>query len=290
MRTRTRCLLTVLALLAATVLLAGAAACDEDGAAETALNGSAAERATKILGSAPTGLAETVVERGYMVVANDGDYPPQSSVDETTSELVGFDVDVAKKVGEILGLEVRFVNPARETVPAGLNGGRIDVSIGSMSITPEMDKTVDFTAPYYFATGQALVKEGGPQITTVADLDGERVGVGVASTYYDILKQESKALIKVYENDADAFPDLRSGEIDFVVTAGVTGQQAIADGEPFTLSGPPLFYEGLGFAVAEGEVDWARLLDYAIARMHKDGTLTELSKGWFQDLDLSVQQ
>ena len=49
-------------------------------------------------------------------------------------------------------------------------------------------------------------------------------------------------------------------------------------GEPFAFSGTPLYYEDLAFAVAEGETDWVKLLDYAIAAMREEGTLTDLSK------------
>ena len=44
--------------------------------------------ATKILGHAPTGLAATIVNRGTVIVANDANYPPQSSVDQATGKLV----------------------------------------------------------------------------------------------------------------------------------------------------------------------------------------------------------
>ncbi len=91
-------------------------------------------------------------------------------------------------MGEILGLTVEFENPAWETIPADLNQGRFDVSIGSMTITAERDKTIDFTEPYYFTSGQVFVKEGGMQIAGVEDLAGKTVGVGAATTYYDFLK------------------------------------------------------------------------------------------------------
>lgn len=280
-------------LLAVTALFAFGACGDdteEPAADETALTGTAAERAAEILGREPTGVAREIVERGTVIVANDANYAPQSSIDEATGELVGFDVDVARKVGEILGLKVEFENPAWETIPAGLNQGRFDVSIGSMTRTEERDKTVDFTEPYYYTSGQVFVKEGGPQIDGVEDLAGKTVGVGAATTYYDFLKAESEAEVKTYTTDADAFPDLRNGNLDFVMTAGPTGQQAILEGQPFEFSGPPLYYEDLCFAVAEGETDWLALLNYAIAQMHEDGSLTEMSKKWYNGLDLTVKE
>ncbi len=282
--------LATLVVLAMLALALGLAACGEEEEGGGELTGTAAERAQEILGHEPTGVAKKIIDRGYMIVANDANYPPQSSIDKATGELVGFDVDVAKRVGEILGLEVRFENPAWETIPAALNQGRYDVSIGSMTITPERDKTVDFTQPYYYTSGQVFVREGGPQITGVEDLAGKTVGVGAATTYYDFLKQNSDAIVKTYATDADAFPDLRNGNLDFVMTAGPTGQQAILQGQPFEFSGTPLYYEDLAFAVAEGETDWRDLLDYAVKTMHEDGSLSEMSKKWYNGLDLTVKE
>jgi len=288
MHTRMHCgaVLLVLILLFVTAL---ASACGGNGdAKEEGLTGTPLERARKILGAEPTGVAAKVVDRGTMVVANDAYYPPQSSLDETSRELVGFDVDVAKRVGKILGLEVSFKNPELETVPSGLNQRRFDVSIGSMAVTPEHDKVADFTRPYYYAPAQVIVKADGPQISGVGDLDGARVGVGVATIYADYLKKSSQAVVKTYRTEADAFPDLLSGDLDYVLTARQTGQQAILTGGALEFSGAPLFYEGLGVAVAEGESDWAKLLDYAVATMHKDGSLSELSRTWYDGLDLTV--
>ena len=284
-------------LLIAIVAIAGfAAACgSSSSSSSTSASASAAatspmDIATKILGHAPTGLAATIVNRGSVIVANDANYPPQSSVDQATGKLVGFDVDVANKMGELLGLKVDFKNPAWETIPAGLQQGKYDVSIGSMTITPERQKVLAFTDPYYYTSGQIFVKKGGQQITGVADLAGKKVGVGAATTYYDYLKKNTKAVVKTYTTDADAFPDLANGNLDFVMTAGPTGQQAILSGQPFEFSGKPLYYEDLAFAIKQGEADWLSMLNYTVQTMHKDGSLTTMSKKWYNGMDLTVKQ
>jgi polar amino acid transport system substrate-binding protein len=278
-------------LLAAILALMGTVvACGGDEATDEPSEAPAAQTPADILGAEPTGLAKEIVDRGYVIVANDANYPPQSSVDQATGELVGFDVDVALKMGEILGLEVRFENPAWETIPAGLNQGRFDVSIGSMTITDERKKALDFTDPYYYTSGQVFVKEGGPQIAGVEDLAGKKVGVGAATTYFDFLKDKSEADVATYTTDADAFPDLRNGNLDFVMTAGPTGQQAISQGQPFEFSGQPLYYEDLAFAITKGEADWLALLNHAVQTMHEDGSLTEMSKQWYNGLDLTVKE
>jgi polar amino acid transport system substrate-binding protein len=283
-------------LLIAVIALAGiVAACGSSSSSGSSASASAAatspmDIATKILGHAPTGLAATIVNRGSVIVANDANYPPQSSVDQATGKLVGFDVDVANKMGELLGLKVDFKNPAWETIPAGLQQGKYDVSIGSMTITPERQKVLAFTDPYYYTSGQIFVKKGGPQITGVADLAGKKVGVGAATTYYDFLKKNTKAIVKTYTTDADAFPDLANGNLDFVMTAGPTGQQAILSGQPFEFSGKPLYYEDLAMALKLGEPDWLGMLNYTVRTMHSDGSLTAMSKQWYNGMDLTVKQ
>ena len=284
----------VAVLLVAVIALAGfATACGGDSDSESSPSPqatTAADIAQEILGKAPSGLAAKIVAADTVVVANDANYAPQSSIDKATGDLVGFDVDVAKKMAEILGLQVEFENPAWETIPAGLNQGKYDVSIGSMTVTPERQKALDFTEPYYYTSGQVFVKKGGMQITGVDDLNGKKVGVGAATTYYDYLKANSSADVKTYTTDADTFPDLRNGNLDFVMTAGPTGQQAISQGQPFDFSGAPLYYEDLAFAIKKGEGDWLAMLNYAVAKMHEDGSLTAMSEKWYNGLDLTVKE
>jgi polar amino acid transport system substrate-binding protein len=283
-------------LLVAVAALAGIiAACGSSSSSSSSASASSAattplEKAKEILGHDPTGLAKKIVDAGTVIVANDANYPPQSSVDQSTGKLVGFDVDVAEKMGELLKLNVDFKNPAWETIPAGLQQGKYDVSIGSMTITPERQKVLAFTDPYYYTSGQIFVKKGGTQITGVQDLAGKKVGVGAATTYYDYLKKNTKAIVKTYTTDADAFPDLANGNLDFVMTAGPTGQQAILSGQPFEFSGKPLYYEDLAMAIKLDEPDWLAMLNYTVQTMHQDGSLTAMSKQWYNGMDLTVKQ
>jgi polar amino acid transport system substrate-binding protein len=295
------------ALLIAVIALAGAAAAcgssSDDSSSPSASaepGGSAMERATSILGHEPTGLAKDIVTKGEVVVANDSDYAPQSSVDPQTKEVVGFDVDVAKGMAEILGLGIKWEHPQWATIPSGLQNGRYDVSIGSMTSAVDGNKddptvvdrwkTLDFSDPYYYTPAQVFVRKGGTQITGPDDLAGKTVGVGASTTYYSWLKANTKADVKTYDTDVNAFPDLLNGNIDFVMTAGTTGQQAILEGKPMEFSGKPLYYEDLSMAVKKGETDWAALLTYAVQQMHESGALTEMSKQWYNGIDLSVKE
>lgn len=246
--------------------------------------------AKKVLGHPPRGLAKTIVQRGTVRVANDLSYPPQSYIDPTTHRLVGFDVDVARKTARLLGLKVVWKHPEWSRVIPGLRAGRFDVSIGSMTVTPERKRLVSFTNAYYFAGYQVFVESGGTQITGPADLAGKRVGAAAGSVYVAYLDTNTEAIVAEYASDADALADLAGGNIDFAMTHPLVGQEAIVDGMPLEFSGTPLYYDEMAMALKKGEADWRALLNYTVKKMHEDGSLTTMSKKWYGGLDLTVRQ
>ena len=239
---------------------------------------------TKILGHAPTGLAATIAKRGYFVAVDDPNYPPQSYIDKN-GNLIGFDVDVAKQVAKEIGVPVKIVTAQWDSIPTGLQVDRFDVSIGSMTITKERAKTLDFTEPYYYTQAQVIVKQGSPLLTSLAAMKGKTIGLAAQTTYSAFLGKAGGIKLKEYSTDADAFPDLKNGRLDGVMTADLTASQAIASGYPFVFSGKPYYYEPLAFAIRKGEPDWLALLNYAVKKMHEDGSLSTMAKKWYHGFD-----
>jgi polar amino acid transport system substrate-binding protein len=266
-----------------------ASSCGSNANSPKASTSPAVSTAEQILGHAPTGLAKEIVDRGYVIVADDANYPPQSIL-QKDGTLVGFDVDVAKKVASLLGLQVKFVNPAWDSIPTGLQVGRFDVSIGSMSPTPERRKSVDFADPYALSAAVIMTKAGTPGLDTVASLAGKKIGTGAATSYYYWLQKNTDAVIKSYTSSIDTFPDLQNGRLDGVMTAAPSAQAAIAAGKPFQITGKPFLYEDICFAIKKGEPDWLALLNYTVAQMHSDGSLTAMSQHWYNGLDVTVKQ
>ena len=122
--------------------------------------------------SAPEGdLLATICEAGVIRVATDPAYPPQSELLPDGS-FEGFDIDVANRIGEELGVEVQFETPDFAEVVAGSWAERFDISVGSVTITEERDQVLDFTVPYYHTPAQmSATTESG--ITSLEELAGE---------------------------------------------------------------------------------------------------------------------
>jgi polar amino acid transport system substrate-binding protein len=257
-------------------------------------------------------LLASIEDKGVLTVSTDPAYPPQSELNEDTNQYEGFDIDVATEIAERLGVEVAWEAPAWETIISGGWNGRWDISVGSMTITPERAEVLHFTPPYYFTPASFAVHKGNTTITDVSGLNGKTIGACGGCTYdlylqdkLNIAEDESGEPVKIesaitdpeiktYDTDSTAIQDLGLGDgrrLDAVVSALPTLQAAIDAGSPIKIVPPDLYYEPLSVAVdRRSQLDPTSLVDRIseiIEEMHDDGTLVELSEKWYET-DLTV--
>jgi polar amino acid transport system substrate-binding protein len=274
-------------------LLLIAAACGGDDEVEPVGNGDTEEVEA-------TGLLADVLDRGVLRVSTDPAYPPQSSLNED-GEMEGFDIDVATEIAERMGVDIAWETPAWDAIIAGNWQGRWDLSVGSMTVTPEREEVLHFTPAYYYTPASIAVHADNDSITDVEnDLDGMRVGVCGGCTYefyldgsLDIPGEEldfvvDDANIRSYDTDTSAIQDLALGDgvrLDAVMSALPTLEEAEDKDRPIKIVGDPLFYEPLAAAIdREAQSDPAPFVHRVgeiIDEMHADGTLTELSMKWY---------
>ncbi len=260
-------------------------------------------------------LLSTILARGTLIVSSDPAYPPQSALkanpqrtpgtkctsdQKTLGELEGFDIDVAAAVAKALGVEVCFVTPDWTLITAGNWAGRWDLSIGSMTITPERAKVLYFAQPYYTTPAALFVNKANTTYTQASDLSGKKIGVCGGCTYESYLNGNldipgetinyviKNAVVKSYDTDTTALEDLALGDgvrLDAVLTAQPTGLQAITNGRPLKQLGEPLYFEYLAPAFdKESSLDPASLIAKVteiIMGLHKDGTLLQLSQKYY---------
>jgi polar amino acid transport system substrate-binding protein len=298
-----------LALLA--VLAIVGAACANNSSTTEPGAGSSAPATDTVCASADMSAGDMlakICESGKLRVATDPQYPPASSLNEATGKWEGFDIDTATELAKRLGVEVEWETPSWDVITAGSWNDRWDISVGSMTITPERAKVLDFTDPYYYTPAQLAVNEANTDITSPADLTGKKVGVGIATTYeqylegtlqipnYPIDFQVQGADIVTYHTDKPAIDDLSLGDcarLCAAFSAVPILQGAIDAGKPIKLIGDPIYYEPLAVAVDKSapadDTSLVQALDTMIADMHSDGTLSASSTKWF-GLDYSVQQ
>ena len=126
-------------------------------------------------------LAE-ILKNGVIRVSTDANYEPQSFLNPQ-GEFIGFDVDVAKEIAKRLGVEAEFVTPDWDLITAGNWGGQWDMSIGSMAVTTGRLEALHFAEPAYYYTPAQFAAATASGLTTLADLNGQTICVGISTTY-----------------------------------------------------------------------------------------------------------
>lgn len=275
-------------------------------------------------GATSNNLLDDIKSRGYILVSTDPNYEPQSFLNTegkrpadtkcpkdalTTAEMQGFDVDVAHKIGDAIGVETCFATPAWDAITAGNWADKWDLSVGSMTITVDRQKILNFSVPYYYTPAVVAVgKDSGYK--SLDELAGKNLCAGTSTTYESWINNNMTALglpeASIYakppagvkavtlETDQECAQAIAAGRTDFVgyVTSGTVVDANIAAGMPVVKLGKPVYSEDLAAAVdksASRSTDTLlKAVDDAITAMHSDGTLTALSKQWFgADLTLA---
>jgi polar amino acid transport system substrate-binding protein len=301
--TRTRVLagLAILAMIGA--------ACASKSSTSSAAGGGTSTGVCQSVDTSGTDALAAVCASGELQIATDPKYPPQSSFDVQTQTWQGFDVDVATEIAQRLGVKPVLQAQKWGVITAGSWNDRWDVSVGSMTDTLDREKLFYFTPAYYYTPAAMSVANDNTTITGPADLTGKTVCVGVSTTYQDYVEGTLKlgagappfdfqihgANLQTYDTDTDALDNLALGDgvrCDAAISAQQTIQAYIDDGGKIKLVGDPLYYEPLSVAFDRNDPRDSQSLSQAVGKiiddMHADGTLSSLSKKWYNGVDWTV--
>lgn len=116
------------------------------------------------------------------------------------NEAIGYDVDVAKRLADRLGVELRIVDVYGDARVSMLVSKQLDIVIGNMTITEAREKVVDFSNPYY-KTGLKIAVQKGSGIKNIDDLDGKKVVVGRGTSGAIFLSENAPNTELVYTDN-----------------------------------------------------------------------------------------
>ena len=298
---------TLLALLAGAAIVVGACGGSTASPSASAAAGTICEKAIAA-GEAETTLLGFVCKEGVVRISTDPNYPPFSSLNATSNEYEGFDIDVAKLIAEKLGVTIKWETPSWDALTAGNWADRWDVSVGSMAQTESRTAVIDFSEPYYYALAYVAVPTSSTA-TSLADLAGKEFCIGSGTLYESWLKGEfaNQSLVEVSAPPPTGIT-VTSEETDNLciekLTAGrtwdgfVQGKEfidnAIASGAAIKfLDNKWLTAEKISVALDKGGKDTASMLaaiNEIIAAAHADGTLSALSKASLNGADVTIKQ
>ncbi len=219
-----------------------------------------------------------------IVVVTDATYPPFEMIDETSDELIGFDIDLMNAIAEKNGWSVEWVNTSFDAVLAGVADCSYDLSIAAIAITDERKVDMDFSNPYYDWGQVVVVRAGETSIAVKEDLEG-RIVAAVLGTAGEVEAQAIPSItIRTYDSFDVAIQALVNDQVDAVITdVSVASLYVQSNPGEIKIIGEQFAEVPVGIAVCKDRADLIEPINTALSSLSDDGTLNQLVMKWLLD-------
>lgn len=244
-----------------------------------------------LLGALPaTVMADTlsdIQDRGVLRVGMEPGYMPFEMTDQK-GEIIGFDVDMAKRIAKAMGVKLELVSTAWDGIIPALLTKKFDMIMSGMTVTAQRNLKIAFADPY-IVIGQSILvkKQYANEVKSFKDLNNKKYKVGskLGTTGEQATKRMiGKASYISFETEAEGILDLVNGKIDAFVYDLPYMEVAFAqksEGKLIYLD-EPFTYEPLGWAIRHGNPDFMNWLNNFLAQMKGDGTYDKIYAKWIQ--------
>lgn len=228
---------------------------------------------------------ETIKQRGTIKIGLSLFVP--WSMRDKNGELIGFELDVGRKLAEDMGVEAEFVPTAWDGIIPALVSGKFDVIISGMSITPERNLTVNFSDPYAYSGLTILSNKSMTEGFTLEDYNksdvtfSARRGATPAAVIRHLFPD---ATLLLFDEDGAATQEVLNGNAHATMASQPTPSRE-ARNYPETLT-VPFDYNfdatGEAFAYRKGDPDATNFFNNWINIHWKNGWLKERNDYWFK--------
>ncbi len=240
--------------------------------------------------AADKSVLDHVLERGVLRVGFDTFVP--WAMKDKNGEYIGFEVDVARRLAEDMGVKVEFVPTKWSGIIPALLTGKFDIIIGGMGILPSRNLKVNFSAPYEFS-GMSMVASAtaAPGLSSLADFNKADVTLAVktgATSVAAAKKHMPLATLRMFDDEAQALQEVLNGRAHaMVASAPFPEHQAARNPKALylPLGGKTFTKEPIGFAIRKGDVDFLNYVNNWVLVVESDGWLAERYAYWFTTVD-----
>jgi ABC-type amino acid transport substrate-binding protein len=214
-----------------------------------------------------------------LTVGSDIPYPPFEQ--GKSGEYTGFDVELMEAIGEKIGRTPEFQDTSFETIFRDVGQGKFEAVISAATITPEREKEVAFSDPYYLSEQAIMVKEGS-EIKGIADLEGKVVAAQQGTTGLELGKEKANASeLRPYPEGPDAINALKAGTVEAVIIDAPVAQNAIEEEGGVEIAEKVPTEEEYGIAVAKDNTELLEEINTGLEEVISDGTYTTIFEKWF---------
>jgi polar amino acid transport system substrate-binding protein len=213
------------------------------------------------------------------------------SMRDKNGELIGFDIDVGRKLAEDMGVDAEFVTTPADSLIPSLIAGKFDVMISSISITVQRNLTINFTQPYAFSGMSLLTNKKLTDGFVLEDFNSSDITFSArrGATPAVVISQEfPNASLVLFDDDGAAFQELVNGNAHATMFLGATPGDTLEEYAdilhyPFD---DLLFGESSdSIGLRKGDPDALNLFNNWIYLQSRNGWLKDRNDYWFRSAE-----
>ena len=230
---------------------------------------------------------EQIAKRGVIKVGMDVFVP--WAMKDKKGELIGFEIDIAKKVAKDMGVKIEFVPTKWSGIIPALITGKFDVLIGGMTITTQRNLKINFTRPYYYTEQGLMAHKKKAAGFKVADFNSPDVTIAarLGSTAAVAAKQQfPKAKLRLFDDEPAAVQELRNGNVHAMVSAQpLPSSTALEYPDTIMVYDEVMMLEAIGIGVRKGDHETLNLINNWIEINRNNGWIQGKYAYWFKSQD-----
>lgn len=228
---------------------------------------------------APTG-------KPTLFAGTEAGYHPFAFIDSETRRIEGFDVELARTLGERAGFHVEFRNLRFDDILPELERGGLDLAAAALTITPERRERFLFTDSYHESSQVIVRRAADTGIVGIASLSEKNVAVQQGTTCQELAEKhlgvENQRLFRLDKLD-DMFEGLLASRFDVVIVDRPVAERFGRTNTGLVIVEPPLMEEEYGLAFPRARNAEFTRFNQALRDIKKSGRLGELQRKWFPE-------
>jgi polar amino acid transport system substrate-binding protein len=230
---------------------------------------------------------EQIAKRGVIKVGMDVFVP--WAMKDKKGELIGFEIDMAKKLAKDMGLKIEFIPTKWSGIIPALITGKFDVLIGGMTITTQRNLKINFTRPYYYTEQGLMAHKKKAAGFKVSDFNSPDVTIAarLGSTAAVAAKQQfPKAKLRLFDDEPAAVQELRNGNVHAMVSAQpLPSSMAIEYPDTIMVYDEVMMLEAIGMGIRKSDNDTLNLINNWIEINRNNGWIQGRYAYWFKSKD-----
>ena len=239
-----------------------------------------------LLGLSPSAFARTLEEiiASKKIVFGINPTMPPLGIFNDKNEVDGFDVEIARKIAEVLGVKAEIVKVGSPDRIPFVSSGKIDAVLGAMTITPERQKVIDFTVPVHTEVLGVLTTKGKPykDWTELNDPVVKMVEVRGATPVKLVQEKLPKAQLLLLDNYPDAVRAIAQGRADAMIDVmDFMTEHTLTHKVDWRILDTPIDVYYCAIGVQKGNDALREKLTSAVKTLHANGYIDERWKKWF---------